>query len=289
MIRQLVKSISPKLYGFIKDVYCYSLITIMKKRRIRIPFLVVVVGQACSLKCKDCGNFAPYAHKDNLVYNFEDIIAGLERVKNAGFSIDLLQIQGGEPFVYPYLNKILDYVIGQRFIKSIEIATNGTIIPDKYVSFLKNAKIAVRISDYGDVNREKAQYLCTFLKENGVEFYYYNFVHQNTKWSKCGEIDQEQFGCEEAKLHFAKCGFRSCLTFEKNLFGKCSRSIHAKSIQGFVTKKEDYVDVNSDMLRKELLYYMKKCNEDSGYYMEACRYCLGTYYGELIEPAIQIK
>ena len=26
-----------------------------------IPALVVIVGQACSLKCKHCANFSPYA------------------------------------------------------------------------------------------------------------------------------------------------------------------------------------------------------------------------------------
>lgn len=61
-------------------------------------FLVLVVGQACSLKCKNCANFAPYAPKEMLHYSFADIQRSLTVIWNALGGIQKVQIQGGEPF-----------------------------------------------------------------------------------------------------------------------------------------------------------------------------------------------
>lgn len=174
-------------------------------------------------------------------------------------------------------------------LNRIEIATNGRIIPTKYVELLRSPKIKIRISDYGEVNSEKAKQLCTFLDKQGITYYYYSFVHNNAKWSTCGGIDMPWVEDSKAKEHFRNCDFKSCLTLEDGLFGKCSRAIHAKSIQGFEPKIGDYVDVYSESFRGDFISYMMDCNENTEFFMEACRFCNGTYYGETIEPAVQIR
>ena len=73
----------------------------------KIRFMVLSVGQACSYKCKNCGNFAPYAPAEFMRYKLEDIISWMKKILEAVDSISVLQIQGGEPFAYSDLGRLI--------------------------------------------------------------------------------------------------------------------------------------------------------------------------------------
>lgn len=97
-------------------------------KRLYIHFLVVTVGQACNLRCKNCGNFAPFAPKETLRYDVHTILEKLKIITKFA-DIRLLQIQGGEPFLYSELFRILEFVKQCPSVRKCLIATNGTIIP----------------------------------------------------------------------------------------------------------------------------------------------------------------
>ena len=94
-----------------------------------VPILVLITGEACNLKCKNCGNFCPRAKRDMLRYDVNDIISDMNIFLQNVKSINSLQVQGGEPFLYSDLEKLLAFLGEQKKIKNIKIATNGTIIP----------------------------------------------------------------------------------------------------------------------------------------------------------------
>lgn len=60
-----------------------------------VESLVICVGQACSLKCKECGNLAPYAPIESMHYNVDEIINDLDCFLKAIDYLCVLQIQGG--------------------------------------------------------------------------------------------------------------------------------------------------------------------------------------------------
>lgn len=97
-------------------------------KRLYIHFLVITVGQACNLRCKNCGNFAPFAPKQTLRYDSRKIVEKLSTITKYA-DIRLLQIQGGEPFLYSELSHILEFVKQCSAIGKCLIATNGTIMP----------------------------------------------------------------------------------------------------------------------------------------------------------------
>lgn len=78
-----------------------------KLAQFKIRFMVLSVGQACSYKCKHCGNFAPYAPAEFMRYKLEDIISWMKQILEAVDNIRLLQIQGGEPFAYSELGELI--------------------------------------------------------------------------------------------------------------------------------------------------------------------------------------
>ncbi len=259
--------------------------------KVKLPFLVVSVGQACTLKCRDCANFSPYAKKGSLLYPCQDILSDLKRILDVCIYIDVVQVQGGEPFMYPELDKVLQLLISEKKVRNIHVATNGTVVPERLLDLLKDKKVMVRISNYKVVDISKIDKLCRVFDKNGITYEKYGFTKNDDKWIACGgpEMPKEQ----EDKIvadRFEKCLFNSCLTLENGYIGKCSRSIHAAIVQGFKPKQEDYIAVREcKNLRKELHKYNDKCIPKNKFFMEACRFCYGTFYGEEVEPAIQIK
>ena len=255
-----------------------------------INFLVVVVGQRCSLKCRDCANFSPYAQKENMAYDVDSLISTLDKILGNIRKIRLLQIQGGEPFVYPYLGKLIDYLLLQEKIEQIVFATNGTVIPVKYLEKLSHPKISVRISNYPVVPKEKINSLCEVFDDSVIQYSVYNFVHGDSFWTKCGGIETpKEYDNGIVSDRYFRCGFKTCLTLENGILGKCSRAIHAKEMQKFTPKKNDYVSVTERHLKYKLIKYefIQKINRR--YFMEACRYCYGTELSEKVTPAIQLN
>lgn len=82
---------------------------LVEQPKLQTRLLAISVGQACSLKCKDCANFAPYAKKENMRYSLESIKNGLDKLLPFFEEIDTFHIQGGEPFLYSDLAELICY------------------------------------------------------------------------------------------------------------------------------------------------------------------------------------
>lgn len=257
----------------------------------KLPLLVVCLGQACTLKCKNCANFAPYSLKENLVYDVDKVKKDLSDILRVTKYIDVLQLQGGEPFCINTIGDILEFLLPVEKVKKIVIATNGTIIPKKYVGLLQSDKVEIRISNYNVVDEERIKELVEFLNENQIKHVFYDFSYGDAKWIDCGGIDiVREENTEKVKSIYEKCNFNHCLTLENGYIGKCSRCINAAMIQGFHPKSNDLIDLrNSKNLRLDIQNYKLKCVAEKGFFMEACRYCYGTFYGKQVNPAIQIE
>ena len=75
-----------------------------------IDFLVVVTGQKCTLKCKNCGNFSPYHSPKDDFYKADKIIKDIKKITKKINLINRLQLQGGDFFLHKDAKKILQYV-----------------------------------------------------------------------------------------------------------------------------------------------------------------------------------
>lgn len=111
MMKSLAKSIlrTVGLYYPVRNLYrkCKYNVVLRNLHPFNISYMVLCVGQACNYKCKNCGNFAPYAPAEFMRYKLEDIISWMKQILEAVDSIDVLQIQGGEPFAYSDLGRLI--------------------------------------------------------------------------------------------------------------------------------------------------------------------------------------
>ena len=224
--------------------------------KLNLPGLVLSVGQACNLRCKNCANFAPHALSEMRRYSVESIIADFEALFKVA-NIALLQIQGGEPLVYKDLNKLLGYLSACREVEYISIATNGTITPsDETMMLCRMHKIPFRVSNYPQ-NRDNLQNLALKLRVFKVDAVMYDFASKQALWYDCGGMDTPRENDDNVVAErFNRCAFRGCLTLEDGELHRCSRAKNAYKLQGIELEAGDYVQVrNNPNLRADIIAY----------------------------------
>ena len=109
-----------------------------------IPFIVISVGQACNFRCRDCGNFAPLAPAECRRYDVDTIINNIQCILKYAPYIEGMGVQGGEPFVYNDLDKLLVYLGEQKKENRIRILrfirTAASCQRKKCLTCFKNTK-----------------------------------------------------------------------------------------------------------------------------------------------------
>lgn len=255
------------------------------RNNIIIGFLVITVGQQCNLKCRDCGNFSPFAPKDMLRYQIDDIKKSIYNLLKHVDCINKIQIQGGEPFICEYIPELLDFLRANSKVNTITITTNGTMLPSNVLidSIIKN-NIHITVSNYGLKYQKE---LGKLFSEKGVPFVEYSFASANDSWYSLGGIDFNKIEDEAlVQQSYISCPYRTCLTLEKNILGHCSRSTVAYRVQDFKPDKNDYYDLwDNKHSGKRFLRYLDRIGKS---HMECCHFCKSKN-GELIKPAIQIN
>lgn len=199
--------------------------------------------------------------------------------------MECLQIQGGEPFLYTDLDKLIMYCQSSGKAQQIMVATNGLVsVKTEMFQILRENHVIVRISDYA-VDKERALAFYRQCKAQGVAVTYYEFGTENGKWFLLGggnNLYSEDDAETEEK--FQSCSFNICLTLEDKKLVYCSRAVNAADVQGFEMKKGDYVLASKDnnKFADELRRFVSH-----PHFMEACRYCRGTHMDILCQAGEQ--
>lgn len=115
-----------------------------------IPYVSVQITNKCSLNCKNCVSLIPDFKGTNWDFSWEKTKHSLEKVLSLVKEIITVRIVGGESFIVPNFEEILDFFAAQKNILSIEVPTNATVVPnERIISKLRDCNAIVRISDYG--------------------------------------------------------------------------------------------------------------------------------------------
>lgn len=283
---EIVNSLFPqyKLFNRYWEDYEVSKTVDLFRTHNLIYFLALCVGQACSLKCKQCSNLAPFSDPGHMRYKIEDLKSDLKRFsENIDFLFEL-QIQGGEPFLYSDLPELLLYAKSLNKFGMIQIATNGTMMPNE--EFWRTAKeidnLCIRISHYPNCDNSAA--LKAACEKNEIKCVVYEFQGKSGEWIELGTEKTIYELNEYSSLYdkYTDCPFASCLTMEDGIIARCSRAINSERVLGFGHLDNDYINIReSANLRESIKEYY--CNPKE---MEACAYCRGGT-GRAIIPAEQ--
>jgi radical SAM protein with 4Fe4S-binding SPASM domain len=135
----------------------------------------------CNLRCKHCyqNNFSPENDLPlkSLTHIFENISDFLKQ-ENRKLVID---ITGGEPFLYKNLGELIEYILNSELIENIGIITNGFFTNEEIIYRIEKNMIKLKISAEGfekevyeffrGKNFDKFLKICEELKEVKTEKY----------------------------------------------------------------------------------------------------------------------
>lgn len=252
----------------------------VKERPLVLPRVMLMPTTRCNLRCQGCSSLLPLFKKPtdvDLSQNLQDLHVFFSAID------ECIRITiGGEPFLYPHLKEVLEYLLEQEKVLGIMLVTNSTIIPNEdVVCLLKNPKIMIEISDYGHL--EKMSRLIALFESREI---FFRVLTEQT-WTDMGGVACRNRTKEELQFSYLNCEqSRLMKGIHNGKFHTCARSARMFGL-GAYESKEDYFDLSPEepveRIREKIvnLYY--------GDYADACNYCdLGTLPNKVIEAGIQI-
>lgn len=258
-----------------------SVIKILRKQYVFFPQVEIALTTRCSLRCKDCSNLMQYYDKP---YDI-DLETNLKSIRNFLDNVDLVDrfiLLGGEPFLYKEIGTVIKEILayGDK-VKRIWIYTNGTIVPtDEYViKILKNEKIKIHISNYGELSRKKKE-LVALLEGEKIN---YNLAEEDANWYSMGGLEKRGRSKKQLVDQFDRCnGY--CNNIMKGKLCYCARSSGAVDLG--IVKNEKFVDLLLGGIREKLAHFVYDYID----YLETCDYCdKGTDEAFPIKKAIQMS
>jgi len=235
-----------------------------------IPYIEMFITTRCNLKCKNCSNLIP-SLADQHNFSYEEIINTLKKLLDKVNKLYRLKLHGGEVFLHPDLPKIIRFCDADQKIKSIRLATNGTIIPSAAViDALKNSKVVVQISDY-HLPQCRIADLISLLEQNGIKYVYLN----DQVWRDMGGFEKR-----DSNRH-QKCTVTRCTSLYDGKLFVCSRAAIANHLNLINNVESIPVNIGVCDFRKRMHSFYNNS-------ITACNYCDGdTKYANGVAAGVQ--
>ena len=246
----------------------------------------------CNLNCRDCLNFIPYDNNKQH-YDIKRLKSDVDAYFRCVDRVGLFHISGGEPFMYPHLAELIEY-IHENYrdkIDKLGTVTNSTIIPSKeLLETLKKCNVRVEVDDYTFVLHnleDKFNSLVGKIKEYGIEL----IINRQEQFFQLFPAIKDDSNLSEDKLleKFRKCG-QICTELKNKKLYNCNWAEFA--VQAGVAEEsmvESYdltkhrPEENKALIEYRLGYLTKG-------YIDFCKYCNGHHDNQNWNPgAIQTK
>jgi hypothetical protein len=254
--------------------------TALARGRLELTRVELPVTTRCSLRCRDCANLIPFypspadVDPEVLIRDADDFLRIVDRVHS-------FSIMGGEVFMHENLGEVLAHLIEQDRIGTVQVATNGTIIPPaEILRLLAHPKVVVSVSNYPLELAPNKPVLLACLKEHGV-----NFVRwESTHWDDFGGFAPHVDTTVAALIErFGQCKGRRYHNLIDGEFHLCPRSAHGSRLGQFPVDPTDSVRFRGRQDRQQVRAEIRKlCRKQ---YVAACTKCKGGM--GTITPAIQ--
>jgi len=164
------------------------------------PSVTILINERCNLNCQDCAAFVPL-NNDPKTYDSKTIITALKNYCKSFDFVYRICIMGGEPFLHKEINKILEAVLELDNVLFIDIATNGTILPQqRTMNLIDDLGATLEISDYGDVSRKMPEIIEECQKRNII-----HFIQKYEFWGTIGEVRDRSRDFLNSTETFLKC------------------------------------------------------------------------------------
>ena len=265
----------------LNDKEAYIRGTGRKDRPFVLPRTMIMPTTRCNLRCQGCSSLLPLFQNPQDI-SIDQIIQDCD-VFFAAVDECIRLTVGGEPFLYPDLNRILERLIEEPKLLGIMLITNGMKIPDdSLIPLLKNKKVFVEISDYGRL--EQMGRTVSFMEKNDVNFK----VLSEQTWTDMGGVEKRGRSEEELRFVYLNCDQgRVIKGMYDGRFHTCARSARMFAL-GAYRSGIDYFALSESSDSEEIRTRLRKMYYSD--YADACDYCdLGALPARVIESGIQMN
>ena len=275
-----------KLTKLRKNFYWHvALFKFFFRCKLDIPVMDFNITTRCTLRCEQCGSLMPfYPQNAQWTIPLEEFKNDLDKLLSFVNIIHRLKLIGGEPLLVKDLDKMLEYAVNKKQIKTVEITTNGTIMfSEDLLNILTKyrKKILVVISNYSSNNELKC------LKYDDIklalEVRQIPYIFPSYPWYLRGKIFKRNRTVKELKYVFKKCWQRDCIALMEGKMHHCTRSIAIQRLSDFEFLSDEFINIrenspskNANNLRR---FYLKD-------YFRVCDFCI-TPNTQRIPRAIQ--
>jgi len=277
-------------HGFSFEYMCrntdhyYNVLQSIKREY--LPWLQFFVTNRCTLRCRECSAYIPYA-ADQADFDSDIMIECMNKLLTVYNEIGNVDIYGGEPFLYKDLLMLLRDFIPKQQVKKITIITNGTLIPNpELLEAFSNPKIRIRISNYGILSTRRDE-LIEILNKNNV----YTEITDHYHWNLIPTIDILNETEEQLKEKVRNCCAVSKIPFilDGKLF-YCKNSAFFDYYKAVPDFGDNYIDLVNYAGSAEDLYneLNKKLQmAENGLPKETCKFCKVDYLAQHLPVAEQ--
>lgn len=231
----------------------------------------VCMTTRCDLKCKGCGSLMPmYKHPKDVELDF--IIKSLDRFFSVVDRVFRVNVIGGEPFLYPQMDKVIEYLNGRDEVVSVVVPTNGTVVPENPSLYeaLRNPKNQVRISHY-EAYDKKAGKLLAKLEEEKIYHTVKIFSADTFQWYDFGEYELRNRSDEELDKQYYECEVEWMSLYRGKLY-PCPRAAHSIDL-GLQPAEGNSIEIADENISlEELKANLEKFVYETKHY-PACNRC----------------
>ncbi len=239
----------------------------------------------CNLKCKLCGASSPYtpAHRRNFPFELQK--KGVEKFFQFVSYVKILDICGGEVFLYKHLKEMLIYL--KKYISQFDelrIVTNGTLVPhEEILNIIQtyDGKVSFIVDDYGEALSTKVAEIDSILKVRNIPHIVRNYTKNNPYcggWVDFGDFKKRKLVSQkEAEDLFSQCAIAKKVHFCFSIIGAemypCQPARRCREL-GVATDYDEYIDfMDTKLSLEEQQEKIRKIINTK--FLSACFYCNG--------------
>jgi len=229
-----------------------------------------IVSQNCSLKCEHCCEQVPYLN-DKGFSSVEDIVSDVKKIAESSEFLNFVELIGGEPFLHPQIEELIEELLKIENIGYIKSFTNGTIVPsDKLCNIINNPRFMLQISNYELA--AKGRLLANIFKTRSKldKFGIRYLFTRNFEWLDFSSFDEHKSSIEYLKNAFNKCFLKNCHRVYKGKLYRCPH--HYAGIQRNKLKEFSFECIDLHSYNKVALSGALE-NFEELEYIDACKYC----------------
>ncbi len=255
-----------------------------KKRKFE-SFFGYILGNYCTLQCKNCNEMIPY-HKERSFVSKEEVLKDCKHLIASCTFLPCMELVGGEPFLYPELEELLEELLKIKNLGYIKIFTNGTVVPkDSLCKILKNRRIVINLSNYTEaVQGELLSHIYRTrekLEQAGI-----SYISSYAKTWLDFNFNNNGRNERELQYNFSNCNSANCHRLYRGILYRCHHQYAGVRLKKFGRKETDVIQIHEYTV-KEL---RKKCDEfEELLCIEACRYCNWPFDVKEVPAAEQVK